>query len=59
MFYNYTSMIKNYAGIRDQVKIMIGGAPVNEDFCAKIGADIYTPDAASAADAAVEFCKEA
>ena len=46
-------------GVRDKVKIMIGGAPVNEDFCAKIGADIYTPDAASAADAAVEFCKEA
>ena len=45
------------AGIRDKVKIMIGGAPVNEDFCKKIGADIYTPDAASAADAAVEFCK--
>ena len=45
------------AGIRDQVKIMIGGAPVNEDFCKKIGADCYTPDAASAADAAVEFCK--
>ena len=44
-------------GVRDQVKIMIGGAPVNEDFCAKIGADLYTPDAASAADAAVEFCK--
>ena len=44
-------------GVRDKVKIMIGGAPVNEDFCAKIGADIYTPDAASAADAAVEFCK--
>ena len=44
-------------GIRDKVKIMIGGAPVNADFCAKIGADLYTPDAASAADAAVEFCK--
>ena len=45
-------------GVRDKVKIMIGGAPVNEDFCARIGADIYTPDAASAADIAVEFCKE-
>ena len=43
-------------GIRDQVKIMIGGAPVNEDFRAKIGADAYTSDAASAADAAVKFC---
>ncbi len=44
-------------GVRDKVKIMIGGAPVNEDYCKKIGADCYTPDAASAADAAVEFCK--
>ena len=45
------------AGIRDQVKIMVGGAPVNEDFCKSIGADCYTVDAASAADAAVELCK--
>ena len=44
-------------GVRDKIKIMIGGAPVNEDYCKKIGADLYTPDAASAADAAVEFCK--
>ena len=45
------------AGIRDKVKIMIGGAPVTQAFCDQIGADYYTPDAASAADAAVEFCK--
>ena len=45
------------AGIRDKVKIMIGGAPVNQEFCDKIGADCYTLDAASAADAAVSFCK--
>ena len=45
------------AGIRDKVKIMVGGAPVNQDFCSKIGADCYTVDAASAADAAVELCK--
>ncbi len=44
------------AGIRDTVKIMVGGAPVNEDFCKKIGADCYTSDAASAADAAVKLC---
>ncbi len=44
------------AGIRDKVKIMIGGAPITHEFCHKIGADCYTPDAASAADAAVEFC---
>ncbi len=45
------------AGIRDKVKIMIGGAPINEEYCKKIGADVYTVDAASAADAAVELCK--
>lgn len=45
------------AGIRDQVKIMVGGAPVTEAFCRQIGADAYTPDAASAADKAVEFCR--
>ncbi len=44
------------AGIRAQVKIMIGGAPVTEEFRAQIGADAYTGDAASAANAAVAFC---
>lgn len=43
-------------GIRDQVKIMVGGAPVSESFCRSIGADIYTNDAASAADAALQVC---
>jgi methanogenic corrinoid protein MtbC1 len=46
------------AGIRDQVKIMVGGAPVNEEFCQKIGADVYTDDAASAADAAVAIFEQ-
>ena len=45
------------AGIRDQVKIMVGGAPVTQDFCDSIGADCYTSDAASASDAALAFCK--
>ena len=45
------------AGIRDKVKIMIGGAPVTDAFREKIGADAYTTDAASAADLAVSFCK--
>lgn len=45
------------AGIREQVKVMVGGAPVTEAFCKQIGADCYTPDAASAADAAVAFCQ--
>lgn len=43
-------------GIRDKVKIMIGGAPVTQSFCDSIGADCYTPDAASAADAALNYC---
>ena len=45
------------AGIRNKVKIMVGGAPVTDAFCKQIGADAYTPDAASAADVAVSFCQ--
>ncbi|MBZ4646442.1 MAG: hypothetical protein PWR27_1936 [Petroclostridium sp.] len=45
------------AGIRDSVTIMVGGAPVTDNFCKSIGADIYTPDAASASDAAANVCK--
>lgn len=45
------------AGIRPGVKIMVGGAPITQDFCEKIGADVYTSDAASAADAAVALCR--
>lgn len=44
------------AGIRDQVSIMVGGAPVSQAFCDKIGADIYTEDAASAAERAAACC---
>lgn len=43
------------AGIRDKVKIMVGGAPITQNFCDRIGADAYAADAASAADAAVEL----
>lgn len=43
------------AGIRDKVKIMVGGAPITDAFCKTIGADAYTPDAASAAEKAVEL----
>lgn len=46
------------AGIRDKVKIMIGGAPITQAFCDEIGADAYTSDAASAADVAIEFCEK-
>ncbi len=40
------------AGIRDQLKIMVGGAPVGHDFASKIGADAYAPNAAAAVDVA-------
>ena len=44
------------AGIHDQVKIMVGGSPVSEVFCREIGADAYTPDAATAVEVAASFC---
>jgi len=40
------------AGIRGEVKVMIGGAPVTQKFSDEIGADGYAPDAASAVDLA-------
>ena len=38
------------------VKVMVGGAPVTQNFCDSIGANSYTADAASAADAALALC---
>ncbi len=43
------------AGIREEVKIMVGGAPVTESFCQQIGADAYTCDATSCAEKAVSY----
>ncbi|HOA98623.1 corrinoid protein [Candidatus Sordicultor fermentans] len=43
------------ASIRDQVKVMIGGAPVTQKFADEVGADGYAPDAASAVDKAKEL----
>ncbi|BDF58241.1 corrinoid methyltransferase [Christensenellaceae bacterium] len=40
-------------GLRGQIKVMVGGAPVTEDFKNKIGADYYTADASSASDVAL------
>jgi 5-methyltetrahydrofolate--homocysteine methyltransferase len=40
------------AGVRDKVKVMIGGAPVTEKYAQEIQADSYAPDAASAVTAA-------
>ncbi len=38
-----------------KVKVMVGGAPVTQEFCEQIGADCYTPDASSAAEAALAY----
>jgi 5-methyltetrahydrofolate--homocysteine methyltransferase len=43
------------AGLRDQVKIMIGGAPVTDAYAKKIGADGYAQDASAAARLAQTF----
>lgn len=40
--------------LRDKYIVMVGGAPVNEAFAEQIGADYYTPDAATAAETAKE-----
>ena len=45
------------AGLRNKVKIMVGGAPITQSFCDQIGADSYTPDATTAATQAVKFCQ--
>jgi 5-methyltetrahydrofolate--homocysteine methyltransferase len=43
------------AGLRDSVKIVIGGAPVTADFARQIGADAFAEDAATAVDVAREL----
>ena len=45
----------NDAGLRDQVKIMVGGAPVTPEYAEQIGADGYAPDASQAARLASAF----
>ena len=46
-------------GIRDQVKIFVGGAPITQGYSDEIGADAYCPDAASAARTAVAMLRGA
>lgn len=46
------------AGLRDEVKAVIGGAPVTQDFADEIGADGWAPDAASAKDLALEMVNQ-
>ncbi len=45
----------NAAPWRGNVKVMVGGAPITQEFADKVGADAYTPDAASAARRAKEL----
>jgi 5-methyltetrahydrofolate--homocysteine methyltransferase len=45
------------AGLRDTVKVMIGGAPVTAQYARDIGADFYAPDAASASHRARELMR--
>ena len=45
-------------GIRQKVKIFVGGAPISQSFCDEIGADVYTEDAAAAARAAARLLRE-
>jgi 5-methyltetrahydrofolate--homocysteine methyltransferase len=50
-----TIKVLEEAGLRDKVKIMIGGAPVTQAFADQIGADGYASNAASAAELAKKF----
>lgn len=45
-------------GLRDKYIVMIGGAPVNDSFCQQVGADYYTPDAATCAEIAKKVVLE-
>ena len=45
-------------GLRDKYIVMVGGAPVNQSFADQIGADYYTPDAATAAEVAKKAVSE-
>lgn len=45
-------------GLREKYIVMIGGAPVNESFAEEVGADYYTPDAATAAEVAKKAVTE-
>ena len=46
----------NKEGLHDQIKVMIGGAPLTQEYCDAIGADFYTVDAASCSDVALKIC---
>lgn len=45
----------NAQDFRGNIKVMVGGAPITQEFADEIGADAYTADAASAAQKAKEL----
>lgn len=45
-------------GLRDKYRVLIGGAPINEEYCKKIGANFYTSDATTCAQKARELILE-
>ncbi len=54
---NVVKAVKD-ANLQESLKVMIGGAPVTDSFRSTIGADVYTTDAATAAEVALELCKK-
>lgn len=44
-------------GLQDQIKVIIGGAPISQSFCDEIGADFYGEDAGASAREAVKILK--
>ena len=55
----YTIKALQEAGLRDRVKVMVGGAPVDAEFAKRIGADGYGSNAASAVDLAKQLAAAA
>lgn len=47
------------AGVREQFKLMVGGAPITQEFCEASGCDSFAKDAGGAAKLAVQICQEA
>jgi 5-methyltetrahydrofolate--homocysteine methyltransferase len=45
------------ADLRETTGVMVGGAPVSQDYALKVGADLYAPDAASAAKRARAYLR--
>jgi len=54
---NVVKAVKD-ANLQHTIKVMVGGAPVTESYKSSIGADVYTSDAATAAEVALALCKK-